>query len=350
MTSVDSIREQWQEMRAGAKPPRIRDAADQLGVSEEALLTTDCGDNVKRLKADWKTFIPRLGELGRVMALTRNDDVVHEVRGEYKNIHLNTDHGLVLGGEIDLRLFPSAWHSLYTERRSTARGELISFQIFDEHGKAIHKVYIGAESNREAFEQLEKDLMSDDQSAVNPTPPEVKRADDNNDVDVELFRQDWAALQDTHEFFGMLKRHGLPRTQALRIAGPDWARRVPLNSFTEVITAAAETQTPIMAFVGNGGILQIFSGTVNKTAEFNGWFNVMDPGFNLHINGADLHETWYVRKPSRDGMIHSLEIFNDKGEMVLQLFGKRKPGIPELNEWREVLASKYGAWEEYVHV
>ena len=350
MTSTDSIREQWQAMRNGAKPPRIRDAAEQLGVSEEALLTTDCGDNVKRLKPDWETFIPRLGELGRVMALTRNDDVVHEVRGEYMNIHLNAEHGLVLGSEIDLRLFPSAWCNLYTERRSTARGELISFQIFDEHGKAVHKIYIGSESNRDAFDRLEQELMSDDQTASNPTPCEVKRADDNEDVDVEQFRRDWAALQDTHEFFGMVKKHGLPRTQALNIAGPEWTRRVPLNSFTEVITAAAETQTPIMAFVGNGGILQIFSGTVNKTAEWDNWFNVMDPGFNLHVNTRNLKETWLVRKPSRDGLIHSLEVFNTKGEMVLQLFGKRKPGIPELDEWRDVLTNKYGAWEEHVNV
>jgi len=41
-----------------------------------------------------------------------------------------------------------------------------------------------------------------------------------------------------------------------------------------------------------------------------------------------------VRKPSDDGIITSYEGFDAEGELVIQLFGVRKPGIPERDDWR----------------
>jgi putative hemin transport protein len=51
-----------------------------------------------------------------------------------------------------------------------------------------------------------------------------------------------------------------------------------------------------------------------------------------------------VRKPTEDGVVTALEFFNEEGEQVMQLFGARKPGIPELEGWRDMVAkveSKY---------
>ncbi|MNY03696.1 Hemin transport protein HemS [compost metagenome] len=48
---------------------------------------------------------------------------------------------------------------------------------------------------------------------------------------------------------------------------------------------------------------------------------------------------WVARKPTRDGIVTSLELFDTEGEMVALFFGKRKPGNPELEAWREVAAS-----------
>jgi putative hemin transport protein len=36
-------------------------------------------------------------------------------------------------------------------------------------------------------------------------------------------------------------------------------------------------------------------------------------------------------------IVTSLELFDDKGEMIVQFFGKRKPGNPELESWRELI-------------
>jgi len=41
-----------------------------------------------------------------------------------------------------------------------------------------------------------------------------------------------------------------------------------------------------------------------------------------------------VRKPTADGVITSLELFDAEDEMIATLFGKRKPGEAERGDWR----------------
>ena len=92
-----------------------------------------------------------------------------------------------------------------------------------------------------------------------------------------------------------------------------------------------------MIFVGNAGIIQIHTGEVERVLDARGWFNVMDERFNLHINQDKIARAWIVKKPTADGIVTSLEFFNEAGENVALFFGKRKPGIPESGDWRELI-------------
>ncbi|MNU05474.1 Hemin transport protein HemS [compost metagenome] len=65
----------------------------------------------------------------------------------------------------------------------------------------------------------------------------------------------------------------------------------------------------------------------------------MDPEFNLHLQTAGVSELWRVRKPSSGGVITSWEAFDADGELVVQLFGARKPGIAEREDWRVLAES-----------
>jgi putative hemin transport protein len=91
-----------------------------------------------------------------------------------------------------------------------------------------------------------------------------------------------------------------------------------------------------MVFVGNPGNIEIHTGPVHNIMEIPGWINVMDPDFNLHLKTTDIAECWVVDKPAEGG-VTSVEVFDEAGEMIVQFFGKRKPGIPELTEWRNLL-------------
>ena len=94
-----------------------------------------------------------------------------------------------------------------------------------------------------------------------------------------------------------------------------------------------------MAFVGNPGCLEIHTGPVKKLMEYGDWYNVMDPGFNLHIDESGIHDIWITEKPTDDGIVSAVEVYDKQGTQIVQFFGERKPGKPELTGWRAIIAN-----------
>lgn len=136
----------------------------------------------------------------------------------------------------------------------------------------------------------------------------------------------------------MTKKFGVSTTQALRLAPEGFAQKIDNSKVVNVLEDAFEKHIPIMVFVGNRGIIQIHTGEVNKTLWHQQWFNVMDPDFNLHIDTTKIGETWITKKPTEDGEVTSVEVFNKDAEFIVKFFGKRKPGNPELQEWKDLVA------------
>ena len=138
-----------------------------------------------------------------------------------------------------------------------------------------------------------------------------------------------------------MKKHSVSRLQALELApekdGIQYAKKVSNDVIKKALEKTAETNTPIMVFVGNKGMLQIHTGPVKKLLEMKEWYNVMDPEFNLHIRTNSIKECWLVKKPTSDGDINSIEVFNLNEELVCTFFGKRKPGIPEDKNWTKIV-------------
>ncbi|MEM6346167.1 MAG: ChuX/HutX family heme-like substrate-binding protein [Bacteroidota bacterium] len=344
--SNPSLQEKWAKLRAENPRLRIRNAAEKLGVSEVELLATKCGENVIRLKPDFSDILNKIEGLGKVMALSRNNHVVHERKGVYLNPSLAHAHvGLFVGEDIDLRIFFKAWDSAFAVEEMVGKEgkerPRMSLQFFATNGEAIHKIYLTPHSDVEAYKALVEEFKHSDQGqfqAVKPKDPEAAEVKDE-EIAVEEFQESWRKLEDTHDFFGLLLKHKLSRTQALRLA-PEGNYAVPVanSALREIITKASERKVPIMVFVGNQGIIQIHTGPVNKLMDFEDWFNVLDPDFNLHVKEPAIAQSWVVRKPTIDGVVTALECFDKDGKQIAQFFGKRKPGIPELEEWREIVA------------
>ena len=331
------LRLAWDEGKS--RHQRQRDIADGLGVSEAELVASACGDFVTRLSGDYRELLPRIAGLGRVMALTRNDSCVHEKTGVYENLSFDGHVGLALGEEIDLRLFMSQWKLGYAMREPADPGIRESLQFFDSAGKAVHKVFLKPDSGRDVFDELVRAFAAADQTPGETVAPAsiatVPGADSAPDRDALL--SDWSEMKDTHEFFGLLKRFKVARTRAMTLAEGTYTRPLPVRCAREVLERAAATQLPIMVFVGNRGCIQIHTGPVANIKIMGDWVNVMDPGFNLHLRETEIERAWVVVKPTSDGVVTSVELFDARGDTIAMLFGKRKPGIPELPEWRELV-------------
>ncbi|ADO75067.1 hemin-degrading factor [Stigmatella aurantiaca] len=330
------LRQRWLALREAQPRTRARDAAEQLGVSEAELVASGLGEDATRLELRLETLLPQLESLGPVMALTRNTSAVHEKRGVYRSFEGSGSRVMFLGEDIDLRLFLSRWHFGFAVQDASSGSLRRSLQFFDESGTAIHKVHLEEGSNVDAFDRLVKDFAHPDTSSpltvVPVAPPAAPRPD--SEVDVTGLRDAWRALKDTHEFFGMLRKFEVTRQQALRLGGPELATAVAPDILTRVLEKASATELPIMIFVGNPGAIQIHTGPVRTVRPAGPWMNVMDPAFNLHVRADHITSGWVVRKPTVDGMVTSVELFDAAGENIALLFGKRKPGQPEDLAWR----------------
>ncbi|WPU91490.1 ChuX/HutX family heme-like substrate-binding protein [Mucilaginibacter sabulilitoris] len=331
-----SLKEQYLAFKAQNPKKRIRDIATALQVSEAELLMTSLGENTVILNDTFEDILKEIPSLGYVMALTRNEYCVHERKGIYTKVSFTPHAGLVLGADIDLRLFMNQWKLGFAVEDNGHK----SLQFFDCNGVAIHKIYLTEKSNIENYNGLVNRFRKTEQKTVMVLPAEApaKFEKSDDEIDLPAFHQAWETMQDTHEFFGLLKRFGLSRTQALRLAPKGFAKQTDINSFKKVMQSCSAQQIPVMVFVGNNGCIQIHTGTVTRLVEMEIWFNVLDPEFNLHLRQDAIATIWHVAKPSADGDINSLELYDKNGEMIMQLFGKRKPGLPELNEWRKILA------------
>lgn len=337
-TTIDTLKERWAALKAEQPQMRIRNAAEALGVSEGELIATQVGETVTVLNPDFQAILTEVEKLGKVMALTRNDECVHERKGVYLNPDFSSPHAqLFVGEDIDLRIFLSQWKFAF----AVVEGDRKSLQFFGKDGMAIHKIYLTKDSNDQAFEELVEKFKAEEQNpgitpeAITPKAPEKS----DEEIDIAGFQQAWKDLKDTHDFFMMLRKFGVSRTQALRLA-PDetFAKKIDNEKVVKMLEEASSREIPIMVFVGNRGNIQIHTGNVKNVMWHGPWINVMDPDFNLHLDTTRIAETWVVRKPTEDGTVTAIEVFNKEGEIIVQFFGKRKPGIPELETWRELVS------------
>lgn len=340
-----TLGQRWQALLAENPGLRIRNAATRLGVSElELLLTREQG--VDALTPDFGALLSELDPVGDVMILTRNDQVVHEVTGAFRKFTVTGRGTMGLAvGDIDVRAFLNNWAYGYLVREDSGDHSRRSLQFFDCYGRAIHKIYMTDATDRAAWDDLLSRYLDPRTEAPElEAAPEPEPRTSPDSVDVAALRKDWSGLKDVHHFHAMLKRNQVDRMTALELVGDAWVR--PLESEPEgencaldhLLMQVRDSQCPVMVFVGNRGMVQIFTGTVTRLLRTGPWMNVLDKGFSLHADTHHITRWFVVRRPSADGVVTSVEGYNRDGELVITVFGQRKPGQPESHHWQQEVA------------
>jgi len=334
---------QWMALRASEPELRALDIAGRLGITEAELVHSAVGQSdavsATRLRGPLTDILTGFNALGPMKALTRNPHAVCEIIGTYPKLELVSSSMGQTVGEIDLRAFFGRWAHAFAVTEQTKRGERRSIQFFDASGRAIHKAYATQETDVEAFSRLvdrHRHESPDEPLTIEPAEkPRFDRPD--SEIDVEAFRREWLAMRDTHDFYPLLQRLQIDRVQAMRLAGEDLARPIALDAADTMLRKAAETGTPIMVFVANPALVQIYIGKVNKVVPLHGWLNVLDPKFNLHLRPDAVQSAWVVRKPTPDDTVTSLELYDESGELIVTFFGERHEGEKEQTAWRAIL-------------
>ena len=340
-----TLHTRYASLKAG-QTLRRREMAEALQVSEAQLIDLQCDVKSIRLNREFGRLIQQLPSLGYIMTLTRNEYAVHERKGCYDNITVNDAMALAIASDrkIDLRIILHRWRHGFAVREDTDNGLRYSLQFFDQGGAAIQKIYLQPESDQMAYAMLVQNFYAKDQQSALNFPPVIDTPDYVNDaqVDTGKLAREWSEMTDVHQFFSMLRRHNVSREQAFRLIGDRYARPFEPALMERVLSQAAELQIPIMCFVGNAGNIQIHSGVVNTIKRMGPWLNILDPEFNLHLREDGIANAWLVRKPTVDGLVTSLELYDRQSTLVTQFFGVRAERQPENPRWRNLAESVLG--------
>lgn len=349
----------WGALRTEQPKLQIRDAARSLGVSEADLLATNLGNGVTRLQADGdqpREIMRAALDLGLLLATTRNENGVIERTGTATRLkpqeeapaldkdkeaervaRLRNIAGGYLGGDIDLRFHFANWKYAFAVAQPGRDGKMArSLQFFDGHGTSVHKMFLRNDGAIAVFDKLVQDFRAPQQAVLNVAPPDVKLAEKpDGNVDLKEFQLAWGELTDVHQFARLMKEFGVSREQALRLAPAGASQRITPLALRQLLDDAAKQQIAIMAFLGNDGVTQIFSGKINKTAASGEWYNVLDPEFNLHLRESALSSGWVVRRAG----VTSIEFFDKDGEQVITFFGVRERNQPQPQSWTDLAQS-----------
>ena len=349
------VRARFSAARSSGK--RAKEAAESVGISEGEAVAAHCGEHDYPPKAVplnglWLDLLQTLELCGPLMALTRNESTVHEKIGVYQNLSSAGHMGLALGEEIDLRLFFNKWHAGYAVTELAANPgnrPNVSLQFFDAHGKAVHKIFQRDATDRDAFASVVEQFAEVGRLCTFTAADMPSRPRPDALVDASALADHWAAMTDTHEFFGLLRKYEVERQQSFRLMQGRFAWSLAKSALRELLHDASFEGVPIMVFVGSPGCIQIHSGPVKRIEPMDirgvRWLNVIDPSFNLHLREDSIAHVWRVEKPTSDGVVTSVEAFDTDGELMAMFFGARKPGKPEREDWR-ALAHRLTPLEE----
>ena len=232
----------------------LRNAAKSLNVSEVELLSLSCGNGTYRLKTEMEPVITKLTEANELTAICRNDSAVSEITGELTVQELDENLFHLRIQESEINIPPKKVASIFAAQVNNR----FSIQVFDTSGNAVQKFFLKGAHGMEQFFKDFSDLFSEDQSketSVASSPHTLPVNDQTQSEEYEFVK-------------------------------------VPNSLVRAVLTDCTQHDIPISLQVENGVSNQIFRGTIENVKDARGWFNILDPKFNLHLKEEDMQETF----------------------------------------------------------
>jgi putative hemin transport protein len=334
------LKQNWDTLRGAQPQIRIRDAAAKLYVTEAQLLATGCGDTAIRLNPDWIQLLPALAGLGSVMVLTRNAYAVHEVTADYHIDTITADAASMRGHVLGLHLNLHDWQSAFAVEETTPLGVRHSVQFFDRYGDAVHKVYLTLSSHLAAYRALVASFRSTDQTpaqTVLAKPPKMSLS--LKPFELEALKLYWQLPQPLYGNTAQAGALSISRYQALSLLMPDYVTPIPLQVWRDFMHTLVGAGLTLVIGVANAGATQHYIGAIHKLLLTEPWFNVMDDGFNLHLQDHAIANLWAVKQMAQDGMVTSLEAYDAQGEIIISLYCLDARLQADDMVWRELIAS-----------
>jgi putative hemin transport protein len=302
--------------------PRSQDRTPLTAVQR---LAVGIPHRVTRLKGPFSALLYRIGEIGAVTILSGNESAIQERTEVY-------DHA---GGEsISCR----QWKYGFAVNDKSEEGRLQrGLHFFDGDGNSTHKIMLHESSMVDAYHAIVRDFAAAEQAPVldifRSRP--LTANDGVNRIDVNRLRADWARVNRTEDFLASQIEFDHLRLHKLRLAGKAFAHQVANDSVRVLLQKMADLGGTVMALVGNAGIVQSYQGRVKQILRSDAWLNIVSHDYRLRLREDHIDSVWVAKKPTTDGIVTSLELFNRQGISIARFFSCTEPGRPEPKEWRD---------------
>jgi putative hemin transport protein len=126
-----------------------------------------------------------------------------------------------------------------------------------------------------------------------------------------------------------------PREQGARPVPENMVASIAPAAMRQLLTQAAQQKLPIMVFLGNGSVTQIFRGVIGYPAAEGGWLDVQDAGFKLRLRERAVQGGYVLQGAG----VTSVEFFDRDGDPVVSFSSVRERAKPESPAWLALLRS-----------
>jgi putative hemin transport protein len=137
----------------------------------------------------------------------------------------------------------------------------------------------------------------------------------------------------------MLRRHRATRRQAFGLAGGDLAMRLDPQAGSEALRLASAQAVPVMVFVGNRSASRSIPARWTGCSTYQAGSMCSTRTSTCICARPASRPPGAVVKPTADGAVTSIELLDADGEVIALLFGARKPGQAEREDWRAIAST-----------
>jgi putative hemin transport protein len=197
------------------------------------------------------------------------------------------------------------------------------------------------ESHTEAYQTLITQFRDPIQTSSLSLENKPTKIALNDEIDAGSLRQRWSQIKDVHEGGQIINAFNSPRIKIYEALGDEYAKKLPYSIIEDTLKALSEYQIPTMIFVQNQSAVQSYAGHIKRLLRTGPWFNILDEGFNLHLNTEQIGQAWLITKPSENGYIHSLNVFDHNHNEIMIMTDNRTRGEQESIEWATLMKT-YG--------
>lgn len=294
-------------------------------------LNTNKYQSVK-LNNNFVGIFKKLSMLGNLSTTLFTGTLTHTVQGKFADMHNRSNTLMHFHPNIDTRLFTAKWRFVY----ATEQDKIICLNFFSRYGDLVYRVCSTTVEQYPLFKDFISEFTDKDNSTVNITESFTKLKYTKL-IDKQVLTQKWSEMTNVHQASKIFKYHGNDPTAVYTALGENYARKISTEKLIQFFNLIVENKLKIMMFSRNYAAVQCYVGDIPKLAVLGYEINISITDFDFMMDTNKLGDIWLVTKPTENGFVNSISIFDKEDNEVLILTDKRTRGDAENADWLEVI-------------